>query len=52
MIQRFIRFPEFAEITEFNKGSVLFKKNSIELMNMSLASFVCQSIDQSDFSEC
>ena len=30
MLQWFIRFPEFTEITEFNETSTPFRKNSID----------------------
>ena len=33
MLQWFIRFPEFAEFTEFKESSVPFRKNSIILDN-------------------
>ena len=40
MLLSFIRFLEFAEITEFNEGSAPFRKNSIQ--NLVNNSFLIQ----------
>ena len=39
MLQWFIRFPELAELTEFNESSASFRENSIDsLLNRTLRS--------------
>ena len=36
MLQRFIRFPEFAKISELNESSTSFRKNSIEMTKIEM----------------
>ena len=47
MLQWFITFPEFAEFTEFNESSALFRKNSdVDTYICHISQILCINLGQ------